>query len=226
MANEKTMRSYFHLIQNELNVVAGACGNVEVILKKIKADTNPLELKDIIFSKIQEIQKSSQIASGAISKIKIPNYMLIDVDVSLDALDVQIKEKYKNITVRVIEGDKTQRGLYEGVLGKWDFQFGFSDSFEEAIEYFNNGNMPYIVIIDRHDYNPKKSDKIFTVDDVIKTMEKQCKGTQAIVISGENDQGFAQRMDSYKSVVRTLVKPVTAMMLESALSVALLKTTR
>ena len=54
MANEKTMRSYFHLIQNELNVVAGACGNVEVILIKIKADTNPLELKDIIFSKIQE----------------------------------------------------------------------------------------------------------------------------------------------------------------------------
>ena len=226
MANEKSMRAYYHLIQNELNVVAGACGNVEVILKKIKADTNPLELKDIILSKIQEIQKSSQIASGAISKIKIPNYMLIDVDVSLDTLDVQIKEKYKNITIRVIEGDKAQRGLYEEVLGKWGFQFGFSNSFEETIEYFNNGNMPYITIIDRQDYNPKKSDRILTIDDVIKIMEKQCKGTQAIVISGENDQGFAQRMGSYKSVVRTLVKPVTAMMLESALSVALLKTTR
>ena len=86
--------------------------------------------------------------------------------------------------------------------------------------------MPYITIIDRQDYNPKKSDRILTIDDVIKIMEKQCKGTQAIVISGENDQGFAQRMGSYKSVVRTLVKPVTAMMLESALSVALLKTTR
>ena len=226
MANEKTMRAYFHLIQNELNVVAGACGNIEVILKKIDADTNPLEFRDIILSKIKEIKKSSQTASGAVSKIKIPNYMLIDADVSLDALDDQIKEKYKNITVRVIVGDKTQRELYEAVLGKWNFQYGFSDSFEEAVEYFNKGNMPYIVIIDRQDYNPRKSDKILTIDDVIKTMEKQCKGIQAIVISGENDQGFAQRMGSYKSVVRTLVKPVTAMMLESALSVALLKTIR
>lgn len=226
MEKEKSMRQYYHLIQNELNVVAGACGNVELVLNKIKADTNPLELRDIILSKIKEIKASSQTASGAVLKIKIPNYMLIDVDVSLDALDDQIKEKYKNITVRVIEGDETQRGLYEEVLGKWNFQFGFLDSFEEAIEYFNNGNMPYIIIIDRHDYNPKKSDKILTVDDVIKTMEKQCKSTQAIVLSGEDDQGFIQRMGGYKSVVRTLAKPVTASMIESALSVALLKTTR
>ena len=65
MENEKTIRDYYHLIQNELNVLTNACGNVEVVTKKLKADSNPLELKDIILQKMEEIKINRATKSDA-----------------------------------------------------------------------------------------------------------------------------------------------------------------
>jgi len=226
MEKEKSIRDYYHLIQNELNVLSNACGNVEVMAKKLKADSNPEELKDFLLLKMQEIKDSSKTVCDAIAKIKIPNYMLIDVDISLGELDEQIKEKYKNITVHIVEGDPSLCKWYEEVLGKWGFQIGFSHSFGEVETYFQKGNIPYILILDAQDSHPMKSDKVLNVEDVLKIIEKHSRGTQVVVASSGIDQQFLQRMGNFKGVVRSIPKPVTAIALEAALTVALLKTIR
>jgi len=227
MQKEKSMRDYYHLIQNELTLSGSTSEDVQDSLNRLremlKQHPDQLAVLDEIIPKMKVIRNSSILSADAISKIKIPSYLLGDGDLTLGELEEKIKEKYKNITIRVV-GDKARCQFYEKELSKWGFQIGFSHSFPEIIDYFEKGNIPYIVILasDGHD----QADKGLKVDDVLKSIEKHSKGTRVVVVSSENNTEASKRIEGYKSVVRTVPQPPTVAQLEAALSIALLKTTR
>jgi len=230
MEKEKTMRDYYHIIQNELNVGGSTCEDVQDALEKLKetlkGQSGPLAILEETIPKLKVIRNSSMIAIDAISKIKIPNYLLGDGDLTLEQLEDKAKEKFKNITIHVVEDDQGQCKWYKAVLEKKGFQVSFSHNFFDAIKYVTL-KIPYIVILDLHapTDSPQGSLKMYA-DEVIETIEKESKGTRIVVVSGEQDPSVLHRISSYKSVVRTIPKPPTAAKLEAALSIALLKTTR
>lgn len=231
MEKEMSMRDYYHLIQNELNKSGNTAEDIEDALVRLrvllKDQPGALEILDETIPKMKKVRNSMMVATDAISKIKIPSYLLGDADLTLEQLEEKIKEKFHNITIHVVEDDLGQCKWYKAVLEKKGFQVSFSHTFLDAIKYVTL-NVPYIVILDLHaptDVNKGSFVQMYA-DEVIETIEKESKGTRVVVVSSEQDPQILHRMEGFKSVVRTIPKPPTVAKLEAALSIALLKTAR
>jgi CheY-like chemotaxis protein len=224
MEKELSFREYFHLIQNELHKNNEKLGDIEDAAERLKKIQKSPETAFI--SKItSENRKSNLKINGWITKIKILPYMLIGADLSLKAIRKQIKEKCKNVSVHVIENDKAQCKWYKTVLTKVGFQVSFSHTFVDAIEYVTK-NVPYIVILDLDVPAKNEAPNAFSVDQVINKIEKESPGTNIYIVSNDTNVRVLRRIKKFKSVIRTILKPLTIEKLEIALSIALEKFSR
>ena len=228
MEKEKSMRDYFHIVQGELQVGGETSEDVQDGLVRLremlKGQPGPLEIVDELIPKMKVIRDANLISTDAISKVKIPSYLLSDGDLPLGELDKKIQEKFKDITIRIVANNKDQCEFYQKALGKWGFQIDFLQNFSETKVYFENGHFPYILILDSDAHS--LTDKDLSVDDVIKIVGQCSKGTRVVVVSSDSDPEVKKRIESYKPVVRTIPKPPTVSQLESAVSIALLNTSR
>lgn len=219
-----TIRQAVHEIVKEHNAITTTVGSLKLAIEKFQADPSSQERKEFILGGLKEIRDAAFRANALIQEIKFPTYSMTDPDVDIEELYDKLREKNKEITVHVVEDEEGQCLVYKKTLEKAGFLVSFSHNYTDAVEHIVK-ETPYIVILDLH---IPKSEGFFGGmygHELMEIINKESKGTQTIVITGERNEKIIEHLKQFNPV-RILTKPVLMTDVEAALTAAVAKIVR
>jgi CheY-like chemotaxis protein len=114
--------------------------------------------------------------------------------------------------------------MFKNLLENAGFEYSFSHNYTDAVDHIVK-NIPYIVILDLHIPKTEGLSGDMYGHELLEVINKESRGTQSIVITGESDERIIEHIKKFNPV-RILTKPVTISDVEAALSVAVARVVR